>query len=361
MNWGAALIAAGDRIPGDAAVPEAPLLDPIVAGDGKISLHWTFGSNRGSEVTDVEVSLDEGAWTSLATASRDADVEELVNDVEVSARVRAVNGVGPSDPSNARLGTPHIDEEEEEDPLGIILALNPRSILDANREAEFRELGDLGSADLNDAEDWSGTFAKSWEKDPDSVDFAAPNLNKADGQWGIDFQTETLPRSVFQTPENANEYIAGGASWAASVVKIKTDPAPAIDGSFLKLEDLDSWWSLWLGSSPAEGVYWEMWGEDPPDPYTLSVLYTDPIAAGNWMRVVLRHDGTNLYALVNGVEIGPIPCNPITADPLENKLYLFMQPSRGGASRLRHLTLGRSVISAADSLAIDAALAAMYP
>jgi hypothetical protein len=70
---------------------------------------------------DIEYSLDAGAWVSAGTALG-FSIAGLTPDVEVAVRIRAVNLIGASDPSDTKTVTP-VDDIPSGSPTGLLLAI----------------------------------------------------------------------------------------------------------------------------------------------------------------------------------------------------------------------------------------------
>lgn len=95
-----------------AAVPAAPNLTGILAGDAKITLAWV-GPTSSSSITNYEYSLDGGTWVAFSPAVTTAPAQQgtaeitgLTNGAPYSVRIRAVNASGAGAASNARSATP---------------------------------------------------------------------------------------------------------------------------------------------------------------------------------------------------------------------------------------------------------------
>lgn len=95
-----------------AAVPAAPNLTGILAGDAKITLAWV-GPTSSSSITNYEYSLDGGSWvafspavTTAPAAQGTAEITGLTNGAPYSVRIRAINASGQGAASNALSATP---------------------------------------------------------------------------------------------------------------------------------------------------------------------------------------------------------------------------------------------------------------
>ena len=91
-----------------AAVPGAPVLDSVTAGDSSADLAWTAPtSDGGADITDYEYRLGgSGGWTSLSTTGTSATISGLTNGTTYGVEVRAVNSVGNGAASNSVDVTP---------------------------------------------------------------------------------------------------------------------------------------------------------------------------------------------------------------------------------------------------------------
>ena len=83
--------------------PDPPTSLSATPGDGEASIVFQSGADGGSPVTNYEYSLNSGPWLALspATVGSPVTVPGLLAGVVYSIRLRAVNGVGESDPSAA--------------------------------------------------------------------------------------------------------------------------------------------------------------------------------------------------------------------------------------------------------------------
>jgi hypothetical protein len=91
-----------------AGVPVAPtLLSAAPTGTtGELQITFTLNANNNDGETDVEYSLDNGAWISAGTTTSPFTITGLVGNQLYNVRVRALNTRGPSAPSNTVSGTP---------------------------------------------------------------------------------------------------------------------------------------------------------------------------------------------------------------------------------------------------------------
>jgi hypothetical protein len=92
LDWGHAAIRS------DATVPDAPVLDAVVAGDGEARLYFTASGDGGTAITGYTASC--GAMSQTGPSSP-ITVSGLTNDSEYSCSVIASNSIGDSAPSNA--------------------------------------------------------------------------------------------------------------------------------------------------------------------------------------------------------------------------------------------------------------------
>ncbi len=97
------------------AVPGAPAITRVDAGDGQVNINWTAPSyNGGSAITGYEYRYREnnggswGTWMSFggSITSTSADIAFLTNGTAYAFQVRAVNSVGESAESNTAYATP---------------------------------------------------------------------------------------------------------------------------------------------------------------------------------------------------------------------------------------------------------------
>lgn len=84
-------------------LPAAPAISAVALDTGAVSVGFTVGSDGGSPLTNFEYSIDGGAtWVarSPASATSPLTIGGLVGGETYAVRLRAVNAVGASDPSN---------------------------------------------------------------------------------------------------------------------------------------------------------------------------------------------------------------------------------------------------------------------
>ena len=91
----------------DKTEPGAPNLTEAKPGYEEVRLAWQAPADDGGHPIDGwEVSVDGGAWTPTGSVARAHTVTGLVNEVDYVFRVRAVNTIGPSLPSNSLTAAP---------------------------------------------------------------------------------------------------------------------------------------------------------------------------------------------------------------------------------------------------------------
>lgn len=91
-------------IPG--AVPNAPVLEPLVEGDLQLTATWTDPSNNGYEVLYYEVFIDNVIDQSVNAPDLSVVLTPLANGVSFSVKVRAVNDIGAGPFSQTQTGSP---------------------------------------------------------------------------------------------------------------------------------------------------------------------------------------------------------------------------------------------------------------
>ncbi len=90
-----------------AAVPGAPTLTEVRAGDGKVSVRCEPPTDDGGENIDrYEYSVDGSTWVVANVADSGFDITGLSNDTEYALRLRAVNSVGAGPSSSVSKATP---------------------------------------------------------------------------------------------------------------------------------------------------------------------------------------------------------------------------------------------------------------
>ena len=83
--------------------PDAPQITEVTSDNGAVHVAFTYGNTGGSAVTNVEYSLDNGqTWItrSPASTSRPLTITGLTNGVTYDVRLRSVNQIGASLPSD---------------------------------------------------------------------------------------------------------------------------------------------------------------------------------------------------------------------------------------------------------------------
>ena len=96
-------------------LPFAPTLTEAVnVGVRQVRLTWTAADDNGSPITDYQISVNGGAWTSVGTSLTTTRTMGS-NGTSYSFRVRGVNAAGPGAQSNQRSvttwsvpGTPNV-------------------------------------------------------------------------------------------------------------------------------------------------------------------------------------------------------------------------------------------------------------
>ncbi|MEJ0002129.1 MAG: LamG-like jellyroll fold domain-containing protein [bacterium] len=96
---------------GGATVPDAPVLSSATAEDEDVVLEYTQPSDGGSDITGFQIEYSvhgEDDWTRLSelATGTTATVKDLDNGTNYDFRVRAVNDIGESDPSNVLTAMP---------------------------------------------------------------------------------------------------------------------------------------------------------------------------------------------------------------------------------------------------------------
>jgi hypothetical protein len=88
--------------------PDAPTSLSATALDTGVKITFTPGADNGSAITNYEYQLDSGSWVAFSPADTSSPVIifGLTNDTQYSIKLRAVNSVGSSDPSDPVLVTP---------------------------------------------------------------------------------------------------------------------------------------------------------------------------------------------------------------------------------------------------------------
>ena len=84
----------------ESALPDAPVINSITAGDRKLSLSFTAGASNGSAITDYEYSLNGSAYISAGTATSPLSISNLSGRTSYSVVIKARNSAGLSTASN---------------------------------------------------------------------------------------------------------------------------------------------------------------------------------------------------------------------------------------------------------------------
>lgn len=98
---------ANQNVPIPAAVPDTPSDFTVVPGNEQIDLSWTIPRSNRSPITNYEYSLDESEFVAFdpAVTGSSATITGLTNGEEYSVKIRAVNGVGSSEPTDSASAT----------------------------------------------------------------------------------------------------------------------------------------------------------------------------------------------------------------------------------------------------------------
>jgi hypothetical protein len=88
-----------------AAVPSAPTLNSVTAGDRRVTIAFTAGANNGAAITDYEYSLNGGTYTSAGTTTSPFTITGLSGRTAYSVTIKARNSVGLSTASSALSAT----------------------------------------------------------------------------------------------------------------------------------------------------------------------------------------------------------------------------------------------------------------
>ena len=88
----------------ESALPDAPVINSITAGDRKLSLSFTAGASNGSAITDYEYSLNGSGYISAGTTTSPLSITNLSGRTEYSVIMKARNSAGLSTASNSLSG-----------------------------------------------------------------------------------------------------------------------------------------------------------------------------------------------------------------------------------------------------------------
>ena len=89
-----------------AAVPAAPILNSVTAGDQRVTVAFTAGANNGAAITDYEYSLNGGAYISAGTTTSPFTITAGISGrTSYSVTLKARNSVGLSSASNSISAT----------------------------------------------------------------------------------------------------------------------------------------------------------------------------------------------------------------------------------------------------------------
>lgn len=89
-----------------AAVPAAPTLDSVTAGDRRVTVAFTAGANNGAAITHYEYSLNGGAYISAGTTTSPFTITAGISGrTSYSVTLKARNSVGLSSASNSISAT----------------------------------------------------------------------------------------------------------------------------------------------------------------------------------------------------------------------------------------------------------------
>ncbi len=88
--------------------PDAPQVDDVIPGDGKLTVRFTPPTNNGgASITDYEYSTDNGAtWVSTGSTTSPIVITGLTNGTSYNVQLRAVNSSGAGTASTVMSGSP---------------------------------------------------------------------------------------------------------------------------------------------------------------------------------------------------------------------------------------------------------------
>jgi len=88
-----------------ASAPSAPTLNSVTAGDKRLTVAFTAGSDGGSAITDYEYSLNGGSYISAGTTSSPFTISGLSGRTTYSVAIKARNSVGLGTASSSLSAT----------------------------------------------------------------------------------------------------------------------------------------------------------------------------------------------------------------------------------------------------------------
>lgn len=100
-------LSSSSKTSGPPTAPGAPTLGVLTPGNQQLSCAFALHGTGGSPILDIEYRLDGGSWTSGGVTASPLPIPGVTNGQAYDVEVRAVNAVGPSDPSNLVSGTPY--------------------------------------------------------------------------------------------------------------------------------------------------------------------------------------------------------------------------------------------------------------
>lgn len=134
------------------AVPGAPTVSSLAAGNGTLSVEFTPGFSGGGAITAYEYKLNDGSWVEASSDSSPLEIAGLAAGTAYSVVLRAVNSVGAgsaSDPASAT--TPALPDAPT---IGSV------SVGDGTVQASFTP-GNTGGAPI-DSYEYQITSGGSW-------------------------------------------------------------------------------------------------------------------------------------------------------------------------------------------------------
>jgi len=128
-------------------IPDAPTLVSLTPGDQQLSVGFTLNGDGGSAITDVEYQINgTGPWVSAGTTTSPFVIGSLINGVNYTITVRAVNANGSSVASNSLSSIPQVPSTVPDAPT-----LNSVTSGDQQLTAAFT-LGGTGGSPITDVE-----------------------------------------------------------------------------------------------------------------------------------------------------------------------------------------------------------------